>query len=83
MPVEVDVPLLLQAAATGNDDMMMGGMAANLEINPQHPVVQKLKAMVVEGNTNGAAEQYAVLLHEVAVVSSGYEIADPAGKLQH
>ena len=67
-----------QAAAAGTDDMMggMGGMAANLELNPSHPAVGKLKSMV--GSDGGAAAQYAELLHEVAVVSSGYEIPDPA-----
>jgi len=67
-----------QAAAAGNDDMMGGmGMSPNLEINPTHPVVLKLKDMVASGASTAAAEQYAQLLHEVAVVSSGYEIADP------
>jgi len=67
-----------QAAAAGTDDMMggMGGMAANLELNPSHPAVGKLKGML--GADGGAAAQYAELLHEVAVVSSGYEIPDPA-----
>jgi len=52
-------------------------MSPNLEINPTHPVVLKLKDMVASGASTAAAEQYAQLLHEVAVVSSGYEIADP------
>ena len=34
-----------QAAASGNEDMM-GGMSANLELNPSHPAVVKLKGMV-------------------------------------
>ncbi|KAL3912720.1 MAG: hypothetical protein SGPRY_008240, partial [Prymnesium sp.] len=66
-----------KAAAAGTEDMM-GGMAANLEINPKHPVVSKLKAMVDADRANSGAEQFAKLLHEVAVVSSGYEIEDPA-----
>merc|ERR1719217_1217519 len=37
-----------QAAATGQDDGMMGGMASNLEINPTHEVVTKLKGMIDE-----------------------------------
>jgi len=65
-----------QAAAAGTEDMM-GGMAANLELNPTHPVVSKLKALATEGDASSAAGQYAELLYEVAVVSSGYEIADP------
>lgn len=35
-----------QAAAAGQDDMMMGGMASNLEINPDHEAVTKLKSML-------------------------------------
>jgi hypothetical protein len=35
-----------QAAATGQDESMMGGMASNLEINPAHEVVSKLKSMI-------------------------------------
>jgi len=70
-----------QAAATGQEDMMgMGGMASNLEINPSHPVVTKLRSMVGEGegNASPAAAGYAELLYDVAAVSSGYELDDPA-----
>ena len=68
-----------QAAAAGGDAMgAMGGMAANLEINPSHPVVTKLKSMVDDEAAGGAAKQYAQLLYEVAAVSSGYEVNDPA-----
>jgi hypothetical protein len=51
-------------------------MAANLEINPTHPVVIKLKDMASSGNKS--ARQFAELLFEVAAVSSGYEVPDPA-----
>jgi len=69
-----------QAAATGADDAMMGGMAANLEINPTHPVVDKLKGMVNDDGkqTSDAAPGYASLLYDVAAISSGYELDDPA-----
>jgi len=66
-----------QAAAGGGADPMGMGMAANLEINPTHPVVLKLKGMAADPTES--ARQYAELLYEVAVVSSGYEITDPAG----
>mmetsp|Transcript_127552 Transcript_127552/g.231945 ORF Transcript_127552/g.231945 Transcript_127552/m.231945 type:complete len:812 (+) Transcript_127552:85-2520(+) len=67
-----------QAVAQGMDDPRMENMAANLEINPEHKVVQKLKTMVGEDSTkaDGAAKQYANLLYDVAAVSSGYEIED-------
>ena len=69
-----------QAAATGADDSMMGGMASNLEINPSHEVVEKLKGMVdADGKpSNDAASSYSELLYDVAAISSGYELSDPA-----
>uniref|UniRef100_A0A7S2MDC2 Histidine kinase/HSP90-like ATPase domain-containing protein n=1 Tax=Haptolina brevifila TaxID=156173 RepID=A0A7S2MDC2_9EUKA len=69
-----------QAAAAGTDDAMMGGMASNLEINPKHPVIAKLKEMVGEGGdgVDAAAAGYAELIYDVAAVSSGYELSDPS-----
>jgi len=69
-----------QAAASGGEDMMMGGMAANLELNAEHPVVGKLKGMVAADDA--ASAEYATLLYEVAAVSSGYEVKDPAAFAQ-
>jgi len=61
-----------QAAATGGDDMSgMGGMAANLELNPSHPAVLKLKEMVGSDSGSAATRDYATLLYDVAAVSSG------------
>merc|ERR1711972_401755 len=55
------------------DDPMRGSTAApNLEINPDHEVVKKLKAMIGE---DGAAA-YANLLFDVAATASGYEVED-------
>jgi len=68
-----------QAAAAGTDDMgMMGGMASNLEINPKHPVILKLKDMVGEGGAAAEAPSagFAELVYDVAAVSSGYELTD-------
>merc|ERR1719498_2274306 len=66
-----------QAAAAGQDDGMMG-MASNLEINPRHPAVVKLKRMVEEEKEAAATKDFACLLFDVAAVSSGYEIKDTA-----
>ena len=58
---------------------MMGGGPSNLEINPKHPVVDKIKGLV--GDRTAApplAEAYAELLYDVASVSSGYELNGPA-----
>jgi len=69
-----------QAAAGGlDDDAAMAGMASNLEINPKHEVIGKLKGMLSGGDVpaGGAASAYAELLYDVAAVSSGYELSDP------
>ena len=68
-----------QAAAAGDDLGAMGGMASNLEINPKHEVVLKLKEMVAAGDAQQpTAAAYAELLYDVAAVSSGYELGDTA-----
>ena len=67
-----------QAAAQGTEDAMMAGMAANLEINPKHPVVTRLQGMVAKGDeASSAASGYAELLYDVAAVASGYELTNP------
>ena len=53
-------------------------MASNLEINPRHPAVLKLKRMVEEEKEAAATKDFACLLFDVAAVSSGYEIKDTA-----
>jgi len=67
-----------QAASSGGDMTgMMSGMSANLELNPTHAAVLKVKGMIED--SAAGAEDYARLLYEVAAVSSGYEVQDPAG----
>jgi len=66
-----------QAAAAGTDEMDMG-MASNLEINPKHPAVLKLKGMVEADRSSAATKDFASLVFDVAAVSSGYEIKDTA-----
>jgi len=67
-----------QAAAAGGDDAMMGGMAANLELNKDHPVVVTLKEKVDAEPDAADTKEFARLLYDVAAVSSGYEIKDAA-----
>merc|ERR1719311_1512962 len=64
-----------QAAAAGTDEMDMG-MASNLEINPKHPAILKLKGMVESDRSAAATKDFASLVFDVAAVSSGYEIKD-------
>jgi len=66
-----------QAAAAGTDETDMG-MASNLEINPKHPAVLKLKGMVEAERSSPATKDFASLVFDVAAVSSGYEIKDTA-----
>merc|ERR1719401_2419249 len=68
------------AAAQGDTNPAIDPMAANLEINPKHDVVIKLRGMVAEssGEPNSIAKQYAELIFDVAAISTGYELTDPA-----
>ena len=52
------------------------GMASNLEINPKHPAILKLKGMVESDRAAAATKDFASLVFDVAAVSSGYEIKD-------
>jgi heat shock protein beta len=67
-----------QAAAQGTGDANLPSMAANLEINPKHPVVLRLKELVSGGDDSSVATGFAELLYDVASVSSGYELSDTA-----
>jgi heat shock protein beta len=52
-------------------------MAANLEVNTAHPAVQKVKTLKESGN-EAAAKDMANLIYDVAAISSGYDVAEPA-----
>jgi heat shock protein beta len=67
-----------QAAAAGEKDMV-GPTDGSLEINPSHPVVQRLKDMVEEDADSPLAKGFAELLYDVAAVSSGYDLKDAPG----
>mmetsp|Transcript_15683 Transcript_15683/g.39936 ORF Transcript_15683/g.39936 Transcript_15683/m.39936 type:complete len:770 (-) Transcript_15683:119-2428(-) len=71
-----------QAVAMGQseelDGMPGGASTAILELNPTHPVVRQLDLLVKTQPGAEATREYAQLLYEVAAVTSGYEIADPA-----
>jgi heat shock protein beta len=73
-------------ASGGSDASMMGSFnQAVLEVNPNHPIVKDLERMVVgmrgEGDDEGdvvdsEARNFAILLYDVAALTSGYEIED-------
>mmetsp|Transcript_37327 Transcript_37327/g.59821 ORF Transcript_37327/g.59821 Transcript_37327/m.59821 type:complete len:771 (+) Transcript_37327:82-2394(+) len=53
---------------------------ANLEINAKHEVIKKLSSMVAAdaGTPTVATTNYAKLVYDMAAVSSGWELKDPA-----
>merc|ERR1711862_430268 len=65
----------------GSDAGMMGSFnQVVLEVNPSHPIVQELEKLVKadDSKDNTAARNSAVLLYDVAALTSGYEIEDSA-----
>jgi len=70
---------LMKAQQAGGGDDFMGAMSANLELNPKHAAVLKLKEMIEEDKEAKSTKDFAALLFDVAAVSSGYEVTDPAG----
>merc|ERR1711982_298922 len=65
----------------GSDAGMMGSFnQAVLEVNPSHPIVHGLEQLVKadDSEDNTAARNSAVLLYDVAALTSGYGIEDSA-----
>ncbi len=50
-----------------------------LEINPDHPIVQKLKTIHQQNPADPLLELFGNLLYEQAVIAEGSKIKDPAG----
>jgi heat shock protein beta len=76
-----------QAVAAGNKDDMMGNFGRNsqavLEINPNHPIVKDLDRMLKEqSNESKECEQFALLLYDVAALTSGYDVDNVKGFAQ-
>ena len=66
-----------QAVASGADDGSMGGMSkAVLEINPKHPIVKDLERMVSVDKESDELQDFALLMYDVASMTSGYEVGD-------
>mmetsp|Transcript_34618 Transcript_34618/g.58751 ORF Transcript_34618/g.58751 Transcript_34618/m.58751 type:complete len:753 (-) Transcript_34618:178-2436(-) len=65
-------------ASGGSDAGMMGSFnQAVLEVNPSHPIVRDLEHMVkTQSEESDEAKNFAVLLYDVAALTSGYEIED-------
>lgn len=55
-----------------------GSFKRTLELNPDHPAVQKLKSLFEANAENPLVETYAKLLVDQATIAEGSAIADPA-----
>ena len=50
-----------------------------LELNPEHPIVQKVQALYSTDATDPKVASFTQLLHDQAVIASGAKLADPSG----
>jgi len=68
-----------QAVASGQEEMLNMNMnQATMEINPDHKVVQQLKAMVDTAADAEETKVFGTLMYDVAALAGGYTIEDPS-----
>eukprot|EP01128_Nolandella_sp_AFSM9_P000336 TRINITY_DN104_c0_g1_i1.p1 TRINITY_DN104_c0_g1~~TRINITY_DN104_c0_g1_i1.p1 ORF type:complete len:757 (+),score=277.02 TRINITY_DN104_c0_g1_i1:149-2419(+) len=48
-----------------------------LEVNPRHPIVQRLLRLIEENEENSETSDIINVLYDVALLNSGYNLADP------
>ncbi len=65
-----------QSVASGGDGNLGAMNQAILEINPKHPIVQDLERMVRTDRESKETKNYAMLMYDVASMTSGYEVSD-------
>jgi heat shock protein beta len=70
-----------QAVASGADESVLMGMnQAVLEINPNHPLVKELDRRIKAGQRESPeTEDFALLMYDVACMTSGYDVKDVKG----
>lgn len=69
-----------QAVASGTEVGDLDNMnKVCMEVNPNHPIVKDLDRMIKAGKENKATEDFAMLLFDVAGMTSGYDIKDMSG----
>lgn len=68
-----------QAVASGQGDSLPNMNKAVLEINPNHPIVKELERMVETDKESKELEERALLMYDVAAMTSGYDVADMRG----
>ena len=71
-----------QAVSAGGDGDIPGMNKAVLEINPEHPVVKDLARMAKEDKDSSELKDFALLMYDVAAMTSGYEVGDMRGFAQ-
>jgi molecular chaperone HtpG len=54
-----------------------GGAKRTLELNPNHPAVEAVRALFEKGGADARLGAYARLLFEQAVIAEGSKVADP------
>jgi molecular chaperone HtpG len=61
------------------DTSTMGYMAAkkHLEVNPEHPIVETLRAKVEKDKNDKSVKDLVMLLYETSLMSSGFSLDDP------
>ncbi|XP_064185734.1 heat shock protein HSP 90-alpha 1 [Anguilla rostrata] len=61
------------------DNSTMGYMTAkkNLEINPEHPIIETLRQKAEADKNDKAVKDLVILLFETALLSSGFTLEDP------
>ena len=65
-----------QAKKMGEAGGMAGMNKAVLEINPNHAIVKDLDRMVKEDKESDELQDFAMLMYDVASMTSGYEVKD-------
>lgn len=65
-----------QSVASGGDGNLGEMNQAILEINPKHPIVQDLGKMVDADKDSEETKNFALLMYDVASMTSGYEVSD-------
>eukprot|EP00551_Chaetoceros_affinis_P009260 CAMPEP_0203684766 /NCGR_PEP_ID=MMETSP0090-20130426/48204_1 /ASSEMBLY_ACC=CAM_ASM_001088 /TAXON_ID=426623 /ORGANISM="Chaetoceros affinis, Strain CCMP159" /LENGTH=605 /DNA_ID=CAMNT_0050553947 /DNA_START=1013 /DNA_END=2831 /DNA_ORIENTATION=+ len=65
-----------QSVASGGDGNLGAMNQAILEINPKHPIVQDLERMVRTDKESKETKNFAMLMYDVASMTSGYEVSD-------
>jgi heat shock protein beta len=68
-----------QTVASGSDLGLDQMNQAVMEINPKHPIVADLERMIKNNKEAKETEEYALLMYDVASMTSGYDVKDMGG----